>query len=184
MTTLGALLIIFALVDFFGGSGPIAILVMGVILGNSNDFAKLLRLKITSFVDETIKFFHGEVTFFIRTFFFVYMGMMISFNSVNLHFLTLSISLILIIIVIRYISVEIITRVIHEKREDKFIMFSMMPRGLASAVLASLPLSANIKGSEVFIEYTFAVIILTNILMTAGVLMSERKAEIKNSGNS
>jgi NhaP-type Na+/H+ and K+/H+ antiporter len=55
----------------------------------------------------------------------------------------------------------------------------MIPRGLASAVLASLPLSANIKGSEVFIEYTFAVIILTNILMTAGVLISERKAAQK-----
>jgi cell volume regulation protein A len=179
MTTLGALLVVFALVDFSGGSGPIAVLIIGIILGNSREFSRLMKLKITPFVDETIKFFHGEVTFFIRTFFFVYMGMMLSFNSINLQFITISISLLLIIVIMRYISVGIITLIVPEKKQDKFIMLSMIPRGLASAVLASLPLSANIKGSEVFIEYTFAVIILTNILMTAGVLISERKAAQK-----
>jgi len=175
MTTLGALLMVFAIVDFFGGSGPIAVLIIGIIIGNSMDFSKLMKLKITPFVDETIKFFHGEVTFFIRTFFFVYMGMMLSFSSVNLQFLLTSISLLFIIVIMRSISVGIITLIIPDKKQDKFIMLSMIPRGLASAVLASLPLSANIKGSEIFIEYTFAAIILTNILMTAGVLISERK---------
>jgi len=179
MTTLAAMLIIFAVVDFFGGSGPIAILLFGIILGNTNDLSKLLKLKVNTLIDETIKFFHGEVTFFIRTFFFVYMGMMLTFTSMNLQFLAFIFSIAAIIILIRYISVAITGMVFHEKKEDKFILLTMMPRGLASAVLATLPVSANIKGSENFIDYTFGIIIITNVLMTIGVFIVEKKSQVK-----
>lgn len=179
MTTLAAMLIVFAVVSFLGGSGPIAILIFGIILGNSHDFNKFLKLKGHALLDETIKFFHGEVTFFIRTFFFVYMGMMLSFNFMNIRFLTLSFSLLLIIVLVRYISVGIIGLIYREKKEDRFVMLSMLPRGLASAVLATIPVSANIEGTEGFIDYTFAVIVLTNILMTVGVFIMERKTQIE-----
>ena len=59
-------------------------------------------------------------------------------------------------------------------------MISMLPRGLASAVLATLPISANIKGSEGFIDYTFGVIVITNILMTIGVFITEKKGQLAN----
>lgn len=179
MTTLAAMLIVFAVVSFLGGSGPIAILIFGIILGNSHDFNKFLKLKGHALLDETIKFFHGEVTFFIRTFFFVYMGMMLSFNFMNIRFLTLSFSLLLIIVLVRYISVGITGLIYREKKEDRFVMLSMLPRGLASAVLATIPVSANIEGTEGFIDYTFAVIVLTNILMTVGVFIMERKTQIE-----
>lgn len=175
MTTLSAVLIIYALVDFLGGSGPIAILLFGIILGNSNDFSRLLKLKVKIFIDDNIKSFHGEMTFFIRTFFFVYMGMMLSFKTMNLEFLISGTAIVLIIIVVRYISVEITGMLFKEKRCDRTIMLAMLPRGLASAVLATLPVAANIKGCEAFIDYTFIVIILTNILMTIGVFFVEKK---------
>lgn len=175
MTTLAAMLMVFAVVDFLGGSGPIAILIFGIILGNSHDFNKFLKLKGCAFLDETIKFFHGEVTFFIRTFFFVYMGMILSFNFMDIQFLALSFSLLLIIVLIRYISVGTTGLIYRDKKEDRFVMLSMLPRGLASAVLATIPVSANIKGTEGFIDYTFAVIVLTNILMTVGVFITEKK---------
>lgn len=175
MTTLSAMLIIFALVDFLGGSGPIAILLFGIILGNSHDLVKLLKLKANVFVDETIKSFHGEMTFFIRTFFFVYMGMMLTFKSMNFEFIIFGLLLVLLIIIVRFISVYIISIIFHEKKSDRFIILSMLPRGLASAVLATMPVSANIKGSDDFIDITFIVIILTNIFMTIGVFFVEKK---------
>lgn len=175
MTTLAAMLIVFAAVNFLGGSGPIAILIFGIILGNSLDFSRFMKIKSHDLIDETIKFFHGEVTFFIRTFFFVYMGMMLSFNFLGIRSLLLSILLVLIIVIVRYISVNIIGSIYHEKKEDRLIMLSMMPRGLASAVLATLPAAADIAGTENFINYTFMVIVFTNILMTFGVFAIERK---------
>jgi cell volume regulation protein A len=175
MTTLAAMLIIFGLVDFFGGSGPIAILIFGVILGNSHDFVKFLRLKTCVLLDDTIKFLHGEITFFIRTFFFVYMGMMITFTYLDLQFLSLSVALVLIIILARFASVATMGSIFHEKKADRFVMMAMLPRGLASAVLATMPVAANIKDTEPFLEYTFAVIVLTNIIMTIGVFIFEKK---------
>ena len=78
----------------------------------------------------------------------------------------------------RYISVGLTVLVYNSKRGYRFVMLSMLPRGLASAVLATLPAAANINGSERFIDYTFAVIVLTNIIMTIGVFMVEKRSQI------
>lgn len=179
MTTLATMLIVFGLVDFMGGSGPIAILIFGVILGNSHEFNKFLRLKSCILFDDTIKFLHGEITFFIRTFFFVYMGMMITFNSLDLPFIKISLALLVIIIAARLIGSVVLCSIFGEKKDDRFVIISMMPRGLASAVLATMPIAANIRGTETFPEFTFAVIVMTNIAMTAGVFRAERRQNNK-----
>jgi potassium/hydrogen antiporter len=175
MLVLAYILVVFAVTDFLGGSGPIAVLVTGIILGNGKHFSRILKTGDRPLTDETIKFFHGEITFFIRTFFFVYMGMMINFSSFNAIFLMVSLSLLLIILGVRYLSTEIICGLFKNKREYKLIVFSMVPRGLASAVLATLPMAANLTGSQDFINYTFAVIVLTNIVMSTGVFMFQKR---------
>lgn len=175
MTTLAVMLIVYGAVNILGGSGPIALLVFGIILGNSHDFVKFLQLRSCTLMDDTIKFLHGEITFFVRTFFFVYMGMIISADILRMQFLTISGAVVLVILLMRYLSVSVIGAIFHEKRDDKLIILAMLPRGLASAVLATLPVSANIVDSADFINYTFIVIVLTNIIMTAGVFAMERK---------
>jgi cell volume regulation protein A len=179
MITLSAILITYALIEFFGGSGPIAVLIFGIILGNSNEFIKFMKLKKNIVVDDTIKFFHGEVSFFIRTFFFVYIGMMVSFKFINTNFLLLTAAVVGIIIIARYVTAEFICFMFPEKKNEKSAIVAMLPRGLASAVLASFPVSANIKGSEDFIGYAFTIIVLTNIIMTAGVFIVEKKTHNK-----
>jgi len=80
---------------------------------------------------------------------------------------------------VRYLSVYTVSIIDRENEDDRLVMFSMLPRGLASAVLATLPVSANIKGCEGFIDYTFAVIILTNVIMTAGIFAIERRKRLE-----
>ena len=53
-------------------------------------------------------------------------------------------------------------------------IISMMPRGLAAAVLASMPLAAGIE-IPYFAEIVFSIIILTNLATTFGVFTTERK---------
>jgi len=180
MATLSAILVTYASIEFLGGSGPIAILIFGVILGNSDEFIKLIKLKGNLPVSETIKFFHGEVTFFIRTFFFVYMGMMISPEILRVEYLLPAISIVLIIVAARYTGTQLLGQVFHEKKEDRHIALAMLPRGLASAVLATLPISANIKGTEHFIEYVFIVIVATSAIMTVGVFIIEKNKKPEN----
>ncbi len=175
MFTLAAVLFIFGAVRFLGGSGAIAVLVFGIVLGNSHSFSRFLHISDDSLIESTIKFFHGEMTFFIRTFFFVYMGMIITFRQLDLDFLLICFSILLIIVVMRYVSVGFTALVFKEKKQDRFIMMSMLPRGLASAVLAIIPASMNIRGSENFVDITFAVIILTNVIMSLGVYSVDRR---------
>lgn len=175
MVTLAILFLLHAVVDFLGGSGPIAVLVFGIVLGNSTDFARFLKLKKDGWFGETIKFFHGEVSFFIRTFFFVYMGMIISFKSVSTEFLLIVVGLTAIIAAARFTSVSVAGAFSPETRKNSSFIFFMLPRGLASAVLATAPMSLNVKGCDEFVNYTFGVIVLSNLLMTFGAVYHGRK---------
>jgi cell volume regulation protein A len=175
MVTLGAMLIVVAVVDFLGGSGPIAILIFGILLGNCESMPFFRGIGHCALIDETIKFFHGEVTFFIRTFFFVYMGMIITADVLDPRYLVVSFLLMLIIAAARYVSVESMVRLTGREKSDKAALFYMLPRGLASAVLASFPVSAGLKGSRDFILYAVLIIIFSNIIMTSGVFLLERK---------
>jgi cell volume regulation protein A len=178
MLTLAYILIVFAVVDILGGSGPIAVLLTGIVLGNEKHFSRYLKVKKASLVDDTVKFFHGEITFFIRTFFFVYIGTMMDFSVIDGRFLLISLLLLFIVLAVRYISTEILCLFFRDKKEIKFIIFSMMPRGLASAILAMLPMTINMKDSAKFISYTFAIIVLTNVVMSTGIFFSERRYRI------
>jgi len=172
MITFAAILITFGSVGVLGGSGAIAVLVIGLLLGNADSFTKFLRIKESLQVDQSIRFLHEEITFFIRTFFFVYLGMMFSFGELNEEFLTLCGVILLIIILLRMICTEITIRVYPEKKPERFMIMLMMPRGLASAVLATLPAAAGVAGTDSFIGITFGVIIATNVLMTIGMFFS------------
>jgi NhaP-type Na+/H+ and K+/H+ antiporter len=109
------------------------------------------------------------------------MGMIVTLNYMDTRFLLLSVALFLVILLVRYLSVGITVMVFREKKKDIFTLWCMLPRGLASAVLATLPAAARIKGSEAFVDLTFVVIILTNLVMTIGVFLNDKRA-FKESG--
>jgi len=184
MLTLAAILITFGSVRIMGGSGSIAVLVVGLVLGNTETFTRFLNIKKPLHVNQSIRFLHEEVTFFIRTFFFVYLGMMFSFRELNAEFLTMSGVVLLIIILFRIISTEITTRVYPEKKAEQRMIKFMMPRGLASAVLATLPVAAGIENTESFVAITFEIIIATNILMTFGMFFNGAGKSGKNAKSS
>jgi len=180
MLTLAAMLITFGAVGILGGSGSIAVLVIGLVLGNSDSFTRFLRIKKPLEVNQSIRFLHEEITFFIRTFFFVYLGMMFSFKSLTTEFMTLCGIMLLIIILLRMICTEITVRLYPEKKKDRFLIMLMMPRGLASAVLATLPAAAGVLGTESFVAVTFGVIIITNILLTVGLFFISQETNGTN----
>jgi cell volume regulation protein A len=168
MLTLAAILITFGSVGIMGGSGSIAVLVIGLVLGNSDSFTRFLKIEEPLQVDQSIRFLHEEITFFIRTFFFVYLGMMFTFKEISPEFVMLCSMMVLIIMLLRFVCTEITIRVYPDKKSKHFLIKLMLPRGLASAVLATLPAAVGVAGTENFIAITFGVIIVTNILLTVG----------------
>ena len=98
--------------------------------------------------------------------------LLFSFTSLNLVFF--GVFLAFIFLGVRGIAVKISTLKSHLNREQT-LMTIMLPRGLAAAVLASLPLTVGVPGSQAFPEIVFLVILTTIIICTVGIAILKRK---------
>lgn len=184
--TLAMLLLIQGGIEHIGGSGAMAILLFGMVLGNGSSISTLLGSRIKTRLerlfesgwlelDEGIKHLHAELTFFVRTFFFVYLGVLFDVGEADGIFWMLSAALIVAMVMTRFISVSILRTLFTLEPEDSRILWTMLPRGLASAVLASMPVAAGIAGTEGFPSYAFVAIIVTNLIMTVSLFIWQRK---------
>jgi len=183
LMTLAALLLVYSLVQMVGGNGAIAILVFGIVLGNSIDITKMLQLEERT-IDISIKAFHSELSFLVKTFFFVYLGVLFRLEFATPPIILIAIVLIFLIWASRFIIANILGKIKPIFRSDNKLISMMSARGLAAAVLVSLPLSMGLDKlpgtlftPEVIGQITaiaFLVILFSNVSTTIGVFMSEK----------
>ncbi len=201
MITIGALFMLYAGVEYIGASGAFAALVFGLVLSNKEEFMRIFKIEKIFVLDAKIKQFHSELSFLVRTFFFVYLGMVFTLHLQDLEinpngtlpdiittldplilFLGAVVLIFVGIIMVRYIISGFTTIAHKDIKEDRSILWKMMPRGLASAVLASMLLTIPEFEPELayqFLNIVFMVLILTVIATTIGVFTSERRKEEK-----
>lgn len=174
------------------GAGAIACLMFGLVLGNGKKLLKMVRYEGKPYeIDEQTKEFHSLTSFVIRTFFFVFLGLMVTFR--NIGFILIGILILITILILRYIAVYISTYKGGFEKDDKQTMAFMLPRGLAAAILAINfgqklvgPTGLNLGGimNGFFEDVAFVVILGTAIITTIGVSIISRyemkKTEKKN----
>lgn len=210
MITIAALFILYAGTEFLGGSGGVAALVFGLILGNHKEVGRALRIKEAFKIDEQFKQFESEISFVVRTFFFVFLGFTFTlpfaanwavetdlpvFSVLNNTFwlVLLAIALMIAGIYVVRLITSMMTTLLHpESRPDRSAMTAMMGRGLAAAVLASLPFAIGVFTDPTnpdylryhsamapyevqFLTIAFLVILLTVLATSIGVVASERR---------
>ncbi len=164
MLTLAVLLLTFVVARSLGGTGALSALFLGLIIGNGPAIAKLLKLKYTVSVDESVRGFHGQISFLIRSFFFVFTGLLFSYSSyVPILF---GLFLAFVYLGLRFAAVKL--SFLKSTKDSESIMTVMLPRGLAAAVLASLPLTSGIPNSQDFPQIAFMVIIVTIVIWYSG----------------
>ena len=157
----------------WGGAGALSCLFFGLILGNGKKVLKMLNVKGRSYeMDEETKQFHSLTSFVIRTFFFVYLGMLVSFQKVE--YVIIGIFVLVSLLILRYATVIIATFRGGFEKDDKQTMTVMMPRGLAAAILAinfgPVFVDEFIPGMDGFFkDIVFVVILGTAIITTVGV---------------
>lgn len=179
MMTLAAVFVLYGLTELLHGSGPMAALTFGVVLTNADGLARLVKRKFKFVLNDKIRWFNTEVSFFARTFFFVYVGLVVSFHTLSPRFFAVVIALFSAILLCRYAVVHGITYFSKKESEFSGLYLAMLPRGLTSAVLVGM-VQARVPDTDGFLEYAFAVILLTNILMTWWVWHDERKSSSKD----
>ncbi len=181
--TLGLLFLTFSLTNYAGGSGFLAVIIFGIILGNHSFISNLLQKKIRmGNLEKQLFHLQGEITFLLKTFFFVFLGLMISLSFSNLIFgLSVSAAILVILLASRYLAVSVSTFRSKMKSDKKAIMISIA-QGLTPATLAALAISYNIAHANTFLTIVTYVIILTNIVTTVGsfmILRNSKKSEAK-----
>jgi len=181
MLTLAAVLLAYAFSEFLGGSGALCSLLFGMMLGNEKEIFRILRMKTppNSVVEVGLKRFESEVAFLLRTFFFVYIGLIVTVGS----FLTVVAGIILsiMLLLIRFGAVALATTRSTELVKERSIMSVLLTRGLAAAVLATLPLQYVSENpifaelSPLYINLVVIIILATAIIATIGVPVHKRK---------
>ncbi|MEO2200499.1 MAG: cation:proton antiporter, partial [Nitrosopumilus sp.] len=81
MLTLSILFVLFFLANSFGESGALTALVFGLMIGNKRHLSRILRFKVPRIeMDDPT---HNQLTFLVRSFFFVFVGLMATFGQIE-----------------------------------------------------------------------------------------------------
>ncbi|NQZ84260.1 MAG: cation:proton antiporter [Nanoarchaeales archaeon] len=203
MLTIAFLLGVYVFVEgpFISASGPIAVLAFGLVLGNSKSiFAiidgksdddskvkkskpKVSNKKVEHTTEEHIlknaltsdaRNFYYEVSFFVKTFFFVYLGMLINLSDIrSFKFgLILAVGAFLIRPVVVWLSFR------HKEidvRERAFLEV-LIPKGLAAAILSGVVVQAGILtiNSSEFINIILSAVLISIVFSSIFVFLIEK----------
>ena len=174
--------VIYGVVEMLGYSGAIATLSFGLVLGNPEyfemSFLKKLKLNNMTPLEEGEKSFFKEFVFILKTYFFVYIGICIPFS--NPMALAYGAGIAASLFVVRFVLIAVVGR--ENTPEDRLTVSMMIPKGLVSAVLASMPEQVNIAagytiipGAEIIKHITYSVIFCSIIICSILVLLTSRR---------
>lgn len=159
MVTFGALLAVYGVAQFLDVSGAVSVLVFGLVVGNRQLVeARLFKMKPKATVNEKVLEFHGEITFLVRSFFFLFLGLTFAtpaagdwvvesllpglrrYDHTAFLFYFGIVLLFVAIVASRFVGVYGLSAIRHRERRDLFLVYA---HGLGTAVLASLPFTVK-----------------------------------------
>lgn len=186
MLTMAAILVLYYVAELIGANGAITILLFGLVLSNMEflvgRMAKPIRALIGYELDqakfvlsEFMKRMHEELSFLVRTFFYVLLGLILDFSSLTIEIALMSLGLFCIVVLVRGAVTEGLARVNNSwTAGERVVIAAMFPRGVATAVMAFLPISAGIPGTELFPIYALTVIVFCVLGMTLVLTLYQR----------
>lgn len=170
MLTLAAILVLYYVAELVGANGAITILLFGLVLGNMETLAgRLVRplrvligyeLDRAKFVlDEFLKRINEELSFLVRTFFYVLLGLIVDLSHLTWAMAGWGLAFFTAIFIVRILVTYGMGAVTGTwSSSERVLISAMMPRGVATAVMAFLPASAGIPETEDFPMYALTVI--------------------------
>jgi len=170
--------ILYGFIEMIGFSGAVAALVFGITLGNltyfKGIFSPYFELNVKQIeLTEMEKSFFGEIVFLLRTFFFIYIGLSIQFDNPKIFALGLLVTLLLYVIRIPAVWFSIPK---STPAWDVSVMAVMIPKGLATAVLASMPFQQAYPEGMFIQEATYAIILFSIIINSLLIILIDKTA--------
>lgn len=178
--------VLYGITEALGYSGAIAALAFGIVLGNIDyfDFGFFHKFGKTQLLSlsRNEKSFFKEIVFVLKTFFFVYLGICIPFS--NLAALQYGLVLTVALFVVRFVLIFIVGR--KNTINDRLTVSIMIPKGLVSAVLASIPEQLNASVGYEMIPHadmikcvSYSIIFFSIVISSLLVLLTSKRL-VKN----
>ena len=173
--TLAAILVAYAATEALGGSGFLSALVFGLFLGNAPALTRLGGLRGLAPPTRSHRVHQSEAIFILRSLYFVYLGTAIDLAIFAPRYLLVGLALAAALFAARGAAVALVHRDAGpEARSTRMLLVAMMPRGLATAVIASIPAAMGVPGADLFLTYTFLVIVVADVGTSVGLLAWQR----------
>ncbi len=173
--------VLYGVADMLGFSGAIAALAFGASLTNYHrlplhNMKIFQRREMGQLTDSDMEFYH-EVIFLLKTFFFVYLGMSIRFG--NPIYLLIVLGAVALIYAGRLLIVRFVMKGVSPGWEESYQLSVTAPKGLAAAVLASVPLERGLEGGDIIRSFAYFTV-LVSIVVTAGLIPLMRQPRIES----
>ncbi len=186
MLTIAAILVLYYVAEVIGANGAITILLFGLVLSNMEFLIGRLARPIRTLIgyeldqakfvlDEFLKRINEELSFLVRTFFYVLLGLILDFSALTTSIALTSLGFFVIVVGTRALATEGLGRITNTwTGGERFVIASMFPRGVATAVMAFLPTATGIPDTELFPTYALTVILLGVVGMTIVLTLYKR----------
>ena len=172
--------IVYIITEYLGGNGAISSLFVGLVLANSRaikSFGRIIKRKRKKvdkkqkpIVSKREKLFYKEISFFLKTFFFVYIGLLLNLKNTEAVVIGLTISVSLMLI--RPIS-SLFT--IKFEFLDRKLINSLFARGIAPAVIILIAKENGAIKDQLSIDVVYFVITASIILSSFKVFLYKLK---------
>ncbi len=182
LATMGILFVVFGATQSLGGSGVMAALIMGVVLGNDAFFRRWLpRSSGRDFAfDPAVRQVHNEIAFVLRAIFLVILGILVPFQPLGISAAVAVVALpFLLLLERRWLLGRMEKRSFLEAGNARRLA-SLYGRGLTNAVLLILVIEALPSVQSILLP-AFLIIIGTDIVMTVLIFL-EPPVDVKASG--
>ncbi len=178
MITMAAILLLYYVAEAIGANGAITILLFGLVLSNMEFLVGHLARPIRSLIgyeldqakfvlDAFLKRINEELSFLVRTFFYVLLGMIVDVSAFTAGIALTGLALFIVVVAVRWIITELFGYATRAwSSGEQLVIASMFPRGVATAVMAFLPTATGIPDTELFPVYAMTVIVFGVIGMT------------------
>jgi len=182
MVTIGYVVLLYFLTEYLGGNGAIAALFFGLVLTNSVKLrisvVKIIKNQriedgsIKKIISAREKDFYDEISFFLKTFFFVYIGILL--NISNKKAILLGSIAAVVILVIRQIGYFISPMKKSFNKGELFLINSVFARGIAPVAIVLTAIEKGILKDRMIIDSIYFTITATIILSSVMIFFYKR----------
>lgn len=173
--TFGVALALWGVVETLGASGALAVLAFGLTLANEREILTLLRFsgaRVVELAPDTTDSLHkfiGQLTFLVRTFFFVFLGVVVQLQEANWAWFGVALATMALLVLGRRQVLAGFARsgALPMEKADFLTVWMLQPRGLVNAVLA-MEASHKLGGLHL-LPVVSIIIVVANLLVVVGV---------------